>query len=135
MTSAEKKIILDKGSDYRLKLRVKSDDGIGNKDLTGWGWVFTIYSKDNPTTAVRTFSGTFTGTFEGDSLVNGRGTVFIKSEGPDGTSTLPTGIVGDSPFLTEFNYYYTLTISGAETNGQDNSRQMRVLRGKLAVRV
>jgi hypothetical protein len=133
MTSAEKKIILDKGSDYRLQLYIKSDDGIGDRDLTGWGWVMTIFAKDDPTIAVSTLSATFDGNFSGDDLVNGRCTVHVDSTV---TAGLPTGIETTAyPFLTEYSYYYTLTVTGSELPGSlDPTRQMRVMRGKLAVR-
>lgn len=44
MTAAYHKIILEQASDYRLQLRVKEDDGIHNRDLNGWGWVFEVYN-------------------------------------------------------------------------------------------
>jgi hypothetical protein len=64
MTAADKKIILEKGSDYRLILKIKEDDGLLNRNLSGyigngvpvtkpaeyldeaWGWVLQIFHKN-----------------------------------------------------------------------------------------
>jgi hypothetical protein len=134
MTSAEQKIILDKGSDYRLQLYVKDDNGLSNKDLTGWGWVIKVYAIGNVDTAYKTFSATFDGDFSGDDLANGRCTVHINSVD---TGSMVTGIPAEEdPFSTQYNYYYTLTLTGPESVDQlDTVREMRVLRGKMAVRV
>lgn len=134
MTAAEKKIILEKGSDYRLQLLIKDDGGIANKDLDGWSWVFNVYSKTDVTTPAYTFSSEFSGDFPGEDLTNGACTVHIDSAS---TSTMNTLIPeGEDPFMTDYNYYYTLTLSGPEGTGTlDDNREMRVLRGKLAVRV
>lgn len=61
MTAADKKIILEKGSDYRLILKIKQDDGLLDRNLSGsatrnknesdyldkaWGYVFQIFHKN-----------------------------------------------------------------------------------------
>lgn len=137
MTAAEKKIILEQGSDYRIQLRVKADDGINDKDLDGWTWTFKIYNKDGtvyPIAGDPLTDVPFDGTFAGDDLLNGQGTVNIDSLI---TAAIDTGITGNvNPFDTEFNYYYTLTIKGTESPANSEpSREMRIMRGRLAVRI
>lgn len=59
MTAADKKIILEKGSDYRLLIKVKDDAGLLDRNLGGstdimsaaylddaWGWVMQIFHKN-----------------------------------------------------------------------------------------
>ena len=135
MTAAEEKIVLDIGSDYRLQLKVKDDDGINDRDLTGWGWAMNIYAKDNATVAAYALTSTFDGGFTGDDLLSGACTVHIDSNVTTGTGSMATGITGPDPFITEYNYVYTLTISGAEGSTSDTNREMRVMRGKLSIRV
>ena len=133
MTASENKIILDKGSDYRLQLKVKDDDGINDRDLTGWGWKFVILNKDGTTND--TISAAFPGTYTGDDLSNGACTVAIDSTI---TALMNTAIIiADNVFNTEYNYWYTLTIyqDGAGLDNDLATREMRVLRGKLAIRV
>jgi hypothetical protein len=139
MTSAEKRIVLEQGSDYRLQLYVKSDDGIGNRDLTGWSWTMRLYraADGEDVTPIGLVNVPFSGTFVGDDLANGKCTVHIDSTVttmPDGLSTLIPS--GEDMFDTQFNYYYTLTLKGTEGSGTlDDTREMRVMRGKLAVRI
>ena len=133
MTAAEKKIILDKGSDYRLQLKIKDDDGINDRDLTGWGFKFIIYSLDG--TEYTSIDKLLSGAFSGDDLVNGACTIDIDSTL---TSTYSTAIAGtEDVFSTLYNYYYTLTLyeDGANLDNAIDTREMRVARGKLAVRL
>jgi len=136
MTSAEKRIVLEQGSDYRLQLYVKSDDGRGNRNLTGWAWTMRLYKAADGVDVTPTglVNVPFSGAFVGDHLEEGKCTVHVNSTV---TSSLPTLIPsGEDMFDTQFNYYYTLTLIGTEGSGTpDNTREMRVMRGKLAVRI
>lgn len=128
MTAAEKKVVLEYGSDYLLQLKIKDDDGINNRDVRNWTWQFKIY---NATTAVQvgtTFSGTIP---DNDDSLNGTVDILIDS-GSVTVDTYPTLVTGDDPFATQFNYFYTLTLV---EDGATPKREMRVLRGKLAVRL
>ena len=135
MTAAEQRIVLEIGSDYRLQLKVKQDDGINDRDLTGWGFKFVILSNDG--TVYRTISSVFTdgvGGNEASKLVNGECVVAIDSTE---TNTMVTGITGDNIFDTEYNYFYTLTLYevGSTMVPSLGEREMRVMRGKLAIRI
>ena len=78
MTAAEKRIIIDRGSDYRLLLKIKDDDGLLNRNMSGyvgttanpknilqdplyyrdaWGWVFQLFHKDGVRYDCVTFAG------------------------------------------------------------------------------
>lgn len=139
MTAAEQKIILEIGSDYRLQLKVKQDDGINDRDLTGWGFKFVILKSDG--TGYDTIPGIFTDGIQGNTasqLTNGECTVSIDAVK---TEDYVTGITGDNIFDTEFNYFYTLTLyeDGNSMKSSDpvsnTKREMRVMRGKLAIRI
>lgn len=45
MTAADKKIILEKGSDYVMLVTIPADDGINTVDMHGWGLVFEVFDK------------------------------------------------------------------------------------------
>lgn len=190
MTAADKKIILEHGSDYVLRLKIKADDGINNRDMSNWTWKFDIYNSagvklisadhvsprdtsaivlanelvldqltnntykaiseeslgvdgipthpfidtvywaliSTPTMAIDAISGTFS---DDEDTVNGDVIVLIDSAVID---SIPTLVTGDDAFATQYNYYHTLTVTepGAGTVGV---RAMRLLRGKLAVRL
>ena len=136
MTAAEQKIILEIGSDYRLQLKVKDDDGINDRDLTGWGFKFVILNTDG--TVYKTVSSVFADGVEGNvasKLVNGECVIVVDSTE---TSTMVTGIiVGGNIFDTEYNYFYTLTLYevGSTMVPSLGEREMRVMRGKLAIRI
>lgn len=132
MTAAENKIILDKGSDYRLQLKVKDDDGINDRDLTGWGWKFQMLNTDGTSYAL--VEDVFTGTYSGDNLAAGSGTIAIDSTV---TAPLLTGNSAETVFDTEYNYFYTLTLyeDGVNKDNDVATREMRVMRGKLSIRV
>jgi len=134
MTAAEQKIILEQGSDYRLQLKIKADDGIHNKDMTGWKWVMAIYKASDMTLITNPpKTENFTEAFSGDDLISGQVTVHLDSTF---TATIPHGNIVGQEFETNYNYYYTLTIEGTEgINTPDNLRTMRILRGQMAVRI
>jgi hypothetical protein len=115
---------------------VKSDDGIGNRDLTGWTWTMRLYkaADGGDVTPDELVEVPFSGTFAGDHLEEGKCTVHVDSTVTSGLSThIPSD---EDMFDTQFNYYYTLTLKGTEGSGtSDDTREMRVMRGKLAVRI
>lgn len=136
MTAAEKKIILEHGSDYLLQLKIKADDGLNDRDVSGWTWVIKIY---NASTAVlaSTITGQvpdYVGTVDvPNPAENGLIDILIDSASIDSLPTLVQQVT--DPFATEYNYYYTLTITDNPVATSDNRRDMRLLRGKLAVRL
>ena len=128
MTAADKKIILEHGSDYILQLKIKDDDGINNRNMSNWTWTFDVYSKAGVIIPTHTSTGVIPAN---DDSVNGEVTVLIDSAKID---TIPTAIAGDDAFATQFNYYYTLTVVQPGTPST-SVRAMRLIRGKLAVRL
>jgi len=45
MTAADKKIILEKGSDYVMLVTIPDDSGITQVNMHGWGLVFEVFTK------------------------------------------------------------------------------------------
>jgi len=134
MQAAEKKLVIEKGADFYLKIAVT--EGIGTqKDLTGASVVMRImkHNKEDgniyyiqPNGELTTTKYEFAGTV--NDAPNGECSVLIDK---DITSKFDTGVSSsDNVFMTEYNYFYTIDIVGAP-NGED----MRILRGRCAVRV
>lgn len=148
MTSDEKKIILDKGSDYKLLLTIPADDGINERNIAGWKWEFVLY---DATTGEKISGNGITNGVIASATLSTAADDFTNVDAPiinqanhgkldvviDSavTSTLDTKIVGDEDkFGTYFRYFYTLTIYELPLVA-GVSREMRLARGKLAVRV
>ena len=109
-------------------MKIKADDGINNRDMSNWVWVFDVYDSDGVKIPTYTVTATFPAN---DDSVNGDVTILIDSAKID---AMPTAVTGTDAFATQYNYYYTLTVTqpGVGTIGV---RAMRLLRGKLAVRL
>jgi len=154
MQAAERKLVIDKGSDFKLKLHVT--EGIGSpKNMDGWSYTMQImyaYDKARDAAATPPNDGTImylkvtssngSYTVAGDQLRAGAG--FTGPTKPDTsgiviitidkelTDKMLTRIKkSDNPFNTEYNYHYSITVNQPNADGED----MRLLRGKLAVRV
>lgn len=128
MTAADKKIVLEHGSDYVLRMKIMADDGINNRDMSGWSWVFEVYNKVGTKQTDYAVTGTFGSTTD---TVNGDVTITIDSTH---VSSIPPAVTGDDAFATQYNYYYTLTVTEPGATS-DVRRDMRLLRGRLAVRL
>ena len=128
MTAADKKIILEHGSDYVLRLKIKADDGINNRDMSNWTWKFDIYNSTGVKLTTPVIDGTFP---DNEDTVNGDVTILIDSAV---IGQIPPLVTGDDAFATQYNYYHTLTVTEPGT-GTVGVRAMRLLRGKLAVRL
>jgi len=129
MTSAEKKIILEHGSDYVLRMKIMADDGINNRDMSNWTWKFEVYDGSGDKLDANTVTGTFDANTDTE---NGDVQILIDSAKID---AIDTAVTGDDAFATQYNYYYTLTVTDDTSNTSDNRRDMRLLRGRLAVRL
>jgi len=135
MTAAEKKLIIEKGSDYLAMFRVPHDDGITTRDLTGWTWevkVYKVTDVSNPVAVVTGLAGS-----RGEDVANGNVDIYLDSASaiqslPCKPDSQTESILVDDPFATEYNYRYTITLI---EGGSSPKREMRIARGKLAVRV
>ena len=128
MTAADKKIILEHGSDYVLRMKIMADDGINNRDMSAWTWAFEVYNNLGVKQDPYKVTGTFDSTTE---TVNGDVTIVIDSAH---INTIPPAVTGDDAFATQYNYYYTLTVTEPGATS-DVRRDMRLLRGRLSVRL
>lgn len=131
MTAADKKIILEHGSDYVLRMKIMADDGINNRNMANWEWMFEVYDKTGAKVNAYKATGVFT---DNEDTVNGDVQILIDSTHID---TMATGVTGTDAFATEYNYYYTITVTEPHTVGAVTTtyRSIRLLRGKLAVRL
>jgi len=146
MTAADHKIIIEKGADFTIE--VQAYEGLTPKDLStdSWTVVMNIQHLDADNTIVSTnteeVSPKAPSVYAVGSIIDDvNGIVQIRIDNTD-TINLPTGINDDtflgktdqtdiSPFSTEYNHFYTITLVNATTNTED----LRLLRGKCAIRV
>ena len=132
MIAAEHKTIIDKGSDFAIRLKVTDAAGIG-KDLTDFTASMTIKYDDNgtvmyidtdgtPTASVVSHAGVIT------DAVNGELEVIIDKAV---TAVIDGRLSADALniFATQYNFMYSLDILSV-TGTED----VRILRGRLAIR-
>jgi len=143
MTAAEKNIIVEKGSDFVIKLSIT--DGIGMaKDISGFAVkMYIMLQGDDKTiqylapsgalvepTAMQGFDGVVT---EGS---RGKCEVVIDKRF---TKLFPTSLPADTKdiFATEYSYRYHIDLDGAggSVTESDSVDNWRVLRGKCAIRL
>ena len=132
-TAGNHKIIIERGADFVIDVQV-SENGIVHKDLTGFTVSMDIKYAD-PTTKAVTTQDTIPGTLIPDNpddpadqhtFKNGYIQVNIDKAK---TATYPTRLPTEyDPFATSYEYYYSINITGPD------SQDFRVLRGKCAVR-
>ena len=146
MVAPDHKIIIDKGSDYQILIQVP-ETNMSIKDVRGWTWTFKIYNQgkgpDSPE-LYKTYSmscpaytndlNSLDYTNDYDEIQAANGWVNIRIDASD-TATLLTGISAEvDSFATEYNYRYTIDIvDGNVTPGLD-SEEIRILRGRCAIR-
>jgi hypothetical protein len=150
MIAPDHKIIIDIGSDYEIWIQVP-DGSLAFKDVREWNWTLKLYSGGKGATAPIQYKTDFTGVCPGlqaedDTLYDDQdpvdyekiqslnGWVKVKIDAAD-TATFTTGLSADvDSFATEYNYRYTLDINDdAITPGLD-TEEIRILRGKCAIR-
>ena len=161
MQAAEKKLIVERGADFRIQLEIM--DGLFQKDLTNFtsGMYIQYYSEgiaidlENGLTSDTIYNLKADGTFledNGTNKVEFPGILVGVTPGLNGefnviidksvTATFPTMLDMSkmtNRFGTEYNYYYHIEIDENAVGGADDDitvdrENMRVLRGKLAVR-
>ena len=94
-------------------------------------------------TSTGTSTDTKTAIRTGSTLGSGLdGNFTVELDGDDITSnlsTLPSGqtseVLTNSPFATEYNYFYYIEITKIDGDGAGDDDIVRVIRGKAAVRV
>lgn len=154
-TAADHKIIIEKGADFKIDLRVTTD-GINPFLLTDYtGTMYLMYHKTNGTLEdysddqlmyVYVDSGVYTESDTRTPIISnvaptdaGNGEITIELDGtvtdklpsdPDGSSN----ILDRNKFATEYNYFYYIEVVNPGGDGADDDI-VRVLRGKAAVRV
>ena len=135
MTAAEHRIIIEKGADFKITLRV-TKDGINAVDLSSdgaaanWSYTFSLRKiVDGELVDVTGFPMTNELISAGtpDPLANGVFQIVIDKAI---TGALPTLVTSDDPFATEYNYYYAIDIN--EVSG--GTKDLRLLRGRCSVR-
>ena len=137
MTAAEHKIIIEKGADFSIDIQVFEDVSV--KILNATNDTVTMKLKHVVTQADINAGGAYAALSVGDvySVAIGTGTVVDASLGKinvlidkNETASLSTRIVSAdvSPFSTEYNYFYDITLV---TN---TTEDIKVVRGKCAVR-
>lgn len=94
-----------------------------NADLVSWTGDFRLYYDDAGSVTEEVVANTFTVT----DGVNGAFSVHIDEAVTD---TLLTRVTSANPFITEYRYFYHI-----EINNTNSGEDLRVLRGKCAVRV
>jgi len=132
-TAADHRIIIEKGADFKINVQV-SENGITNKDLTGFTVEMVIKYEDPQ--GVITELDTIIGELVEDAPGSGTyldGNISVTIDKAV-TATYATRITPPvSPFATEYHYFYNIDINeGVVTADKEN---LRVLRGKCAVRV
>jgi len=139
MKAAEKKIVIEKGADFNLKITVT--EGIGTaKNISDHTMGMKIMKQDSNGNIVYLHPGNNTEgaefnsipyTFEGSvtDAVNGECNIPIDK---DVTASFPLSTTGNDVFATEYSYNYIIDLVSTDIgNGED----MRLLRGRCAVRV
>ena len=146
-TAADHKIIIEKGADFKIDLRVTTDgitaypvdsyvatmylmykDSTGDiqyvkPDGTSQNTIIKIDAVGTLPDDANTQNGEFT------MLIDEGVTALLKPDPADVTPNPATAseVLGNNPFATEYNYFYYIQIDLADDN-------IRVLRGKAAIR-
>jgi hypothetical protein len=134
-TAGNHKVIIEQGADYSIEVQV-SENGITNKDLNGFTPTMAIKyaTTDGSVVNVGVYTGTLipdikTEETDPDTYLNGYFKVVIDKEITATLAVYPNGMpVGADPFATTYEYFYNIDLNN------DSSDDLRVLRGKLAVR-
>lgn len=135
MTAAEHRIIIERGADFSLRFRATMD-GVSAINLTGSTVRFDLRyvdedGNDEAQVIPAGAAGLTTGVY---NVADGEGFVLIDKVA---TALIPTRVIGDNPFGTEFRYYYTVTIEDIDMglNPDIKANGIRILRGRCAVRL
>jgi len=151
MAVEEHKLIIEKGTDLRVRISV--EEGLGTpKDLTNYTFsMYLMYTFDKAIDTGDIADGTImyvnsagVGSTDKIAIIDRQSIQGVTGNDPvhgkfyvrlnqDITSALPTRIKSGHPFSTEYNYYYVIDIY--QGDDRDSGEDLRVLRGKLAVRV
>ena len=139
MTAAEHKLVIDKGSDFTLLLKVKTNlSGLSYDNLTGYSYTFNIYKPDSDSTDGLTLAHTFTKNVSdfGGRVDPAQGELLVYIDATD-TAQMETLNPKDKPFDTLYNYYYTIQLEGPSSSDEyEQTRDKQtILRGRLSVRI
>ncbi len=151
MQAAERHIIIDKGVDFTIKLKVT--EGIGSpKDLTGYIPKMRLmkttadesiaYASEtggsvifgtNPAYIVE---GTITDATNGEFevIIDSSATANIDTNLPDFIDDQGNSFPNRNPFATEYTYFYSIDLLQSGSAPTTSKEELRILRGKCAVR-
>ena len=151
MQAAERHIIIDKGVDFTIKLKVT--EGIGSpKNLSGYipkMRLMKTTEDENIAYASQTGGSIIFGTspayiVEGKvtDAINGEFEVIIDSSATSNIDTNLPKFVDDqgnsqpnkNPFATEYTYFYSIDLLQGGSTPTIDKEELRILRGKCAVR-
>lgn len=150
MQAAERHIIIDKGADFTIKLKVT--EGIGSpKDLTGYIPKMRLmkttadesiaYASENGGSVIfgtnpeYIVEGVITDATNGEFevIIDSSATSNIDTNLPDFIDDQGNSQPNKNPFATEYTYFYSIDL--LQGGSAINKEELRILRGKCAVRV